>query len=109
MSQPAPQPPLRSEFATDPDMIELVQEFVQELPSRADSLESLLAASSYSDLRRLAHQMKGAAGGYGFSPISESAAKVETLLKSDVDPAQLQNLRSQVDELVDLCRRATAS
>lgn len=109
MAQPASQPPLRSEFASDPDMIELVQEFVQELPSRAESLQTLLAASSYPDLRRLAHQLKGAAGGYGFSPISESAAKVEKLLIASVEPSQVQELRSQVDELVGLCRRATAS
>lgn len=109
MSQPSPQPPLRSEFASDPDMIELVQEFVQELPSRADTLRSLLDASSYQDLRRVAHQLKGAAGGYGFSPISESAAKVEKMLLTEVDALQLQGLRSQVDELVGLCRRATAS
>lgn len=109
MSQPASQAPLRSEFASDPDMIELVQEFVQELPSRADSLQTLLQASAYPDLRRLAHQLKGAAGGHGFSPISESAAKVEKMLHATVDPAQLQDLRSQVDELVGLCRRATAA
>lgn len=109
MSQPTSQSPLRSEFASDPDMIELVQEFVQELPSRADSLRTLLDTSSYQDLRRVAHQLKGAAGGYGFSPISESAAKVEKMLLAEVDAAQLQGLRSQVDELVGLCRRATAS
>lgn len=109
MSQPVSQQPLRSEFASDPDMIELVQEFVQELPSRADSLHALLQASSYPDLRRLAHQLKGAAGGYGFAPISESAAKVEKMLHATVDPSQLQDLRSQVDELVGLCRRATAT
>lgn len=109
MSQSASQPPLRSEFASDPDMIELVQEFVQELPNRADALQTLLAASSYSDLRRLAHQLKGAAGGYGFKPISESAGKVEKLLHAELEPSQVQNLRTQVDELVDLCRRATAS
>ncbi|HEX8876608.1 MAG TPA: Hpt domain-containing protein [Phycisphaerales bacterium] len=108
MAEPTSPMPLRSTLASDPDMVELVQEFVQELPNRAATLESLLTASSFSDLRRLAHQLKGAAGGYGFSPISESAAKVETTLREDVSGEQVQVLRSQVEELVGLCRRATA-
>lgn len=109
MSQPTSLPPLRSEFVSDSDMIELVQEFVQELPNRVELIESMLAKASYSDLRRLAHQIKGAAGGYGFSPISESAAKLESLLKAEFVESDLQKLRAQVDELVGLCRRATAS
>jgi HPt (histidine-containing phosphotransfer) domain-containing protein len=109
MSQPASQPLLRSEFANDPDMIELVQEFVQDLPTRAETLTKHLQASEYSDLRRVAHQIKGAAGGYGFAPISVSAGKVEKLLQSELNQANLQDLRDQVAELVGLCRRASAT
>lgn len=109
MSDQSSQVPLRSEFAADPEMVELVQEFVQELPGRAETLNGYLQGAAYSDLRRIAHQLKGAAGGYGFSPISESAAKVENLLLPQFDEARLQELRVQVDELVGLCRRAVAS
>ena len=100
--------PLRSKFRGDAEMTELVQEFVQELPSRINSLGGFLRAAQFDELRRAAHQLKGAAGGYGFPTISDSAAKVENLLKSALDQSQLDAVNREVQELVDLCRRATA-
>ncbi|MBX3389339.1 MAG: Hpt domain-containing protein [Phycisphaeraceae bacterium] len=101
--------PLRSRFAGDAEMVELVEEFVQELPRRADALRGLLRASQFDELRRAAHQLKGAAGGYGFPTISDSAAGVERTLHSGVDTAQIAVLQRQVDELIDLCGRAVAA
>ena len=74
--------PVHSSYATDPDMAELVREFALELPGRADTLERLLAASELQELGVLAHQLKGAGGGYGFAPITEVAAKLEQALRS---------------------------
>jgi len=101
--------PLRSRFAGDAEMVELVQEFVQELPRRVESLQGLLRASHFDELRRAAHQLKGAAGGYGFPAISDSAGNVERLLHSGVGQAQIADLQSRVDELANLCGRAVAA
>lgn len=101
--------PLRSRFAGDAEMVELVQEFVQELPRRAEALHGLMRASQFDELRRAAHQLKGAAGGYGFPAISDSAATVERLLHGNVDPAHFATLQRQVDELIELCGRAVAA
>lgn len=73
--------PIRSQFEDDPDMLELVCEFARELPARAEALECALASASLSELQRLAHQLKGAGGGYGFPQISEAAAELERSLK----------------------------
>lgn len=99
--------PLRSRFAGDAEMAELVQEFVQELPARMQTLGGFWRASQFDDLRRAAHQLKGAAGGYGFPTISESAGKVEDMLKSSVDIKQMEELQRGIDELIGLCRRAS--
>ncbi len=101
--------PLRSRFAGDADMVELVHEFVQELPARVEALGGFLRAAQFDDLKRSAHQLKGAAGGYGFPAISGSAAKVEQLLQGGVDQARLDELKRSVDELVGLCGRAVAA
>lgn len=101
--------PLRSRFAGDAEMVELVQEFVQELPKRVEALQGLLRASHFDELRRAAHQLKGAAGGYGFPMISDSAGTVEQLLHSGVGQAQIADLQQRVDELVTLCGRAVAA
>lgn len=100
--------PLRSRFAADVEMVELVHEFVQELPSRIEALQGLLRASHFDELRRAAHQLKGAAGGYGFPAISDSASSVEKLLTGGIGQAQIAELQSRVDELTSLCGRAVA-
>mgnify|MGYP003489492318 FL=1 len=74
--------PIRSSYESDPDMLEIVCDFARELPVRAARLEALLEARSYSDLQTLAHQLKGAGGGYGFAQITEVAGRLEQSLKS---------------------------
>lgn len=101
--------PLRSRFAGDAEMVELVHEFVQELPQRVQALQGLMRASHFDELRRAAHQLKGAAGGYGFPSISESASHVEKLLHAGVGQAEIADLQSRVDELAKLCGRAVAA
>ncbi len=73
--------PLRSIYESDPDMLEIVREFARELPARARALEEHHAAANTVELGRLAHQLKGAGGGYGFPTITELAAKLESAVK----------------------------
>jgi HPt (histidine-containing phosphotransfer) domain-containing protein len=100
--------PLRSEFENDPDMKELVQEYLSELPARVAAIEDAVKGGEVAQLKRLAHQMRGAAGGYGFSPISTAAGALEDRIRtlSDEPPATLDSLRREVAELLDLCERA---
>jgi len=74
-------PPLRSQYENDPDMRDLVREFACGLPGRAAALEELHATRMHAELQRLAHQLKGAGGGYGFPLITELAAALEATLK----------------------------
>ena len=82
--------PIRSEYESDPDMLELVQEFAGELPDRAATLERLLAESQLEELQRLAHQLKGAGGGYGFPRITEVAASLEEAVKAGAETGVLK-------------------
>jgi len=99
--------PIRSEFADDPEMVELVAMFVAELGERVERIGAALDAEDWKALSSLAHQLKGAGGGYGFPSISESAARLEGTLKDD-QADDLDALRGRVDELIGFCRRATA-
>lgn len=69
--------PVRSEFADDPDMMELVEEFIQEMPGRIEKIQSCLAEQSMDELKVLAHQLKGAGGGYGFPDVTDKARQLE--------------------------------
>lgn len=69
--------PLVSIYQDDPDFREILGEFVATLPERKAQLTAAFAAGSVGDVGRHAHQLKGAGGGYGYSPISEAAARLE--------------------------------
>jgi len=93
--------PIRSAFAGDPDMRELVEFFVDQMPQRVEALRSSFESGSYEELRSLAHQLKGAGGSYGFPQITESARRLE----EQAMRADLEAMRQGVDELVSLCGR----
>jgi HPt (histidine-containing phosphotransfer) domain-containing protein len=92
-----------SRLARDPDLSEIVDLFIEEMPERIATLIGQLNSADWDSLRRTAHQLKGAAGSYGFDAISPSAGKVEAAVR-DGEPEQ--RIRATVDELVDLCSRA---
>ena len=70
-----------SHLATDPMLGELVDLFVQEMSERINALEVQAKSRDWSQLARTAHQLKGAAGSYGFTVITPYAARVETAVR----------------------------
>lgn len=107
---PPPTPsPLLSEFSNDPEMAELIESFTSELPERVQAILAAAGEGRVSDLKRLSHQLKGAAGGYGFPTLGEAAGRVEDGLRATADPtAALKAIAEDVRALVDLCTRASA-
>ncbi len=95
--------PLVSDVGDDPDMAEIIGPFVEGLKRTADQLGHALEANDREAIRTMAHQLKGAAGGYGFATITTSAARLEAGTRTDAALTQL------VFDLSDLCRRARAS
>jgi CheY-like chemotaxis protein len=94
---------LTSSFSSDAEMAEIIARFVASLPQRIAALRSEARAGGTGQLLRLAHQLRGAAGGYGFAPISEAAAELEAALKVGGEQAAVLQA---VDNLADLCSRA---
>jgi HPt (histidine-containing phosphotransfer) domain-containing protein len=84
---------------------ELVDMYVAEMPDRIAKLENAFASDDRERLRVSAHQIKGAAGSYGFDCLTESAARLESALRAD-RPAD--EIRSSLEELLKLCRRISA-
>lgn len=105
----SPLRPLISEFADEPEMRELVELFTSELPDRVRSIQDAWSTREITALRRLVHQLRGASAGYGFPTIGRAAGAVEDRLRelSGSDEPGWQNLRRQVDQLIDLCRSAS--
>ncbi len=112
--EPAPSPPslnpasaddepLHSEFASDGDMVEIIDRFVAGLPDRVTALRAASEAGESGELKRLAHQLKGAAGGYGFATITAAAGELELALGRDADADEVRSLAAR---LITLCGRA---
>jgi HPt (histidine-containing phosphotransfer) domain-containing protein len=100
-----PTSPLYSTLASDPDLGEIVELFVGEMPNRVGSLRERLGETDWEGLRRVAHQLKGAAGSYGFQPITQMAASVEDSIRQAQPEEEIRRL---VDELIAMCSSARA-
>ncbi len=101
----SPGGPIKSEFADDPEMMELVRSFIDDLPRHIGDLESAWRAADIEIVRHIAHQLKGACGGYGFAALGAAAADLEQAVKAtDHD---LSCVQRELDQLLDLCNRAS--
>lgn len=82
---------IRSIYEDDPDMLEIVREFVSDAERRAEELEDHLQCGDWASLQTLAHQLKGAGGGYGFDVITERAAALEASIKQGAAEAMVKD------------------
>ena len=98
--------PIVSSLSDDPEMMELIEEFVGNLQHRVQAIEQAVAMNSPSELARLAHQLKGASGGFGFDMIGTMAATLEQSAKA---ADCVSEVAAEVGELISMCRRATAN
>lgn len=94
-----------SELGGNPDLGDLVALFVDEMPERAKTIRSHHASGDLESLRRAAHQLKGAAGSYGFAPISAAAAELDQAIRSG---APDDRISAHVERLIQLCQSARA-
>ncbi len=97
--------PMVSELADDPEMFVVAERFVKSLPSTLKEIADAVDGSDMDELRRLVHSLMGASGTAGFPILYEKAAVVEELILSD----KIDSLKSVVEELDNLCRRAKAA
>jgi len=97
--------PIYSTFGTDPFMSELVDMYVAEMPERTASLVQAFSGNDRRTLERGAHQLKGAAGSYGFETVTELAGALESSLRHDADEA---SVRQAFEALIEACEQVRA-
>ena len=94
-------PVLRSAFAHEDEIAEVLEQYVAGLPEQVAQLETLLELKQNGELRRLAHQLKGSGGGYGFMKITDAAAHLERLIDSG---AHREDIVAGVQQLIEIIR-----
>ena len=96
----APVDAIHSDYADDPDLADVLEQFVAGLDTQVTAMREALDGSYHEELQRLAHQLKGAGGGYGYPALTEEAAILEQAAKAgDTEQARLTLRR-----LTDLCQ-----
>jgi HPt (histidine-containing phosphotransfer) domain-containing protein len=70
-------PSIRSVLADDVEWAELLHVFAETLPEKRQTLRDLYRKGEFDQIRRWAHQLKGAGGSYGFPGLSQAAADLE--------------------------------
>jgi CheY-like chemotaxis protein/HPt (histidine-containing phosphotransfer) domain-containing protein len=91
-----------SSLGHQPRMKQIITEFVSGLEHSSRQMQDMLRRNELEDLSRAIHQLRGAAGGYGFAQVTELAAKAETSIKAS---AATEVIAAQTQELVDLIKR----
>jgi signal transduction histidine kinase/DNA-binding response OmpR family regulator len=101
--RPATAVDIYSDMADDDEMTELIERFVARLDERTSALTVAIDRGDTDVAKRIAHQLKGAAGGYGFPSITDAAAEVERAVG---DGASIREQRARAEVLRDVCSRA---
>jgi HPt (histidine-containing phosphotransfer) domain-containing protein len=73
---------LWSVYADRPAIARILGEFVGRLPGTVQAMEKAVEGRHTEELARLAHQMKGTAGSYGYPWLTIAAAALETAVKA---------------------------
>ncbi|MBK9128450.1 MAG: Hpt domain-containing protein [Phycisphaerales bacterium] len=89
---------------SDPELRDVVEEFVVGLQERLAELERAYAAHQWDHLAALAHRLKGAGGSYGYPEISALCAEMESAFKAQ----QADGLRDRFEHLRRLAEAAAA-
>ncbi|MBN2580833.1 MAG: CHASE domain-containing protein [Pirellulales bacterium] len=95
---------IRSQFADDPELVAILPRFIQRLPEKMQALEDALENHRYEDLERLAHQLKGSGGGYGFPALTEVALRLQEAAKASEAAEATQAL----EHVAEVCRAIQA-
>ena len=85
----------------DPDLHELVPEFLRNRHDDVRVLRGALASADWETIRRLGHRMTGSGGGYGFDTITDLGQRLEMAARARSE----RDVRQSTDDLADYLDR----
>jgi HPt (histidine-containing phosphotransfer) domain-containing protein len=92
--------PTLAKLMSKPATAKLVEKFLAGLPQRVTSIQQALQAGEMNQVKVLAHQLKGAAGGYGFLAITKVSTALEAAVISGADKS---TVAAHIVSLATLC------
>ncbi len=96
--QPAAEKLISHLIQEDPELRDVVEEFVQGLGARVEELRQAHDQMDWDTLTTLAHRLKGAGGSYGYPDISQLCARIEQDARQQ-EAAEMQALINRLNDL----------
>ncbi len=95
-------PPIVSSLlAEEPDLADLIREFVRKLPDMIRNIETAYTDNHLEQLRREVHTLKGTGGNFGYAELFELAKRIEF----EIVAGNLVHTGELIHSLVDIARR----
>ena len=91
-----------TKYTDDPQLVEIIRDFVASLDQKVADFRSLLTRREIGELERLAHQIKGVGGMYGYPCLTETASLIEQAAREGQDVGLLAEL---IEEFAALCEQ----
>ncbi|MGD8742061.1 MAG: ATP-binding protein [Granulosicoccaceae bacterium] len=76
--QPEAAPVISTLLEENPDIADLVEAYIEGLPSTVSSIRQAVAKADWDTLENMLHQLKGSAGNYGYPELSKLATSLES-------------------------------
>ena len=99
----ADESPLTSTMADEVDFHPLLHTYAELLRDSLALLEAAEPGANDEQVRKTAHDLKGSGGAYGFDPITDTGAQLETSLRTGAGRTEVDE---QIATLCSLLRRA---
>lgn len=71
----------------------LIPRFLDRRRDDTDTIQSLVADGDFETIQSMAHSIKGSGGGYGFEPITDIGAEIETAARDCDGPSVINAAR----------------
>ena len=88
-------------LAEEPEMHDLVDEFISSLPDSIHRIRQAAIESDWGTYKKQVHDLKGLGGNFGFPALSQLARQLETETNTQSD----ENIRLLLDELDSVHQR----
>ena len=82
----------------DPDMLELVNKFLSRLPTFIEAIANAHNNNDQEELQSELHKLKGIAGGFGYSGLTDLAAAGEQLCKQN----KIEEIPGLLNQLIEM-------
>lgn len=82
----------------DPDLIDLVQEFVRRLPRKLDEIKAFAHNNDMPRLKAAVHDLKGSSGNFGYNQVRDKAQQIEFEIAAN-NPASITTLIAELDNI----------